>query len=209
MLINTNYSHTDTWPNHQTALRQAMHLLSHPSSAKCRRNFSSHVLTLWIKPKASGLSSFLLHCTENRETVQKNNLCSQSITSKEYTVLCTVFLISFSATGHFQLNTSLCQLHKSHVTATIIWNCTHKNIALQCVWILTHTELLYRSILQVSYLKQAVPLLDPVLSPQKQPFFTGSYQTDRHYLTLTHMTHAYTENTNNVKQTAVVFRQWQ
>jgi hypothetical protein len=25
---------------------------------------------------------------------------------------------------------------------------------------------------------------------------------------LTHMTHAYTDNTNNIKQTAVVFRQW-
>ena len=47
------------------------------------------------------------------------------------------------------------------------------------------------------HLNQAVPLLDPVLlSGKKKTIFTGSYQNDRHYMTLTCTTHAYNDNTN-------------
>jgi hypothetical protein len=38
-----------------------------------------------------------------------------------------------------------------------------------------------------------------VLSTQKRKVFTGSDPADKHYLTLTHMNHAFPYNTNNTE----------
>jgi len=148
--------------------------------------------------------SFTLHTELGK--VQKNNPCSQ-YNLKGITILRTEFLISFSATRHLQLNASFCQQHKNHITATIIWNCTHRT--LHCnVSEISHTLNSRTTAYYTCHIWSKLFL----------SWILYYYHKNNHFYWLlsnwyalsdlgTHDPHAYTDNTNNIKQTAVVFRQ--
>jgi len=139
--------------------------------------------------------SFTLHTELGK--VQKNNLCSK------------YNLKGINSPAHRIPNILLCK-RTFAIKCTILSTAQEPHqcnyylklytFALQCFMNFhTHWTHVPQHITGVIF-EASCSSLGSSITTTKTTIFTDSYQTDKHYLPLAHMTHAYTDNTNNINQ---------